>query len=126
MIKSFNLIKEVQIKNTIKNIWKEYNRSKIFILSSKYEGYPNALIEAMAMGNAVISTDCNFGPREIIKKNGILTEINSTSIQKALDQLILEEKKQKKFFNKNLIIRKKFNSKLIFKKWSKLYRFSFL
>ncbi len=120
MIKSLDLTKEVQIKSPVKNIWKEYNKSKIFILSSRYEGYPNVLIEAMAMGNAVISTDCKTGPREIIKKNGILTEVKTKSIYKGLQLLMFDQKKQKYFSAKNLYTRKKFNSDKIFIKWRKI------
>jgi glycosyltransferase involved in cell wall biosynthesis len=41
-------------------------RARVFALSSRNEGFPGALIEALEAGTAIVSTDCPFGPREVL------------------------------------------------------------
>jgi glycosyltransferase involved in cell wall biosynthesis len=59
-----------------------------FVLPSRWEGLPNALLEAMAMGLCSIAADCDTGPREIIthEETGLLVPVNN---EKALSEAIL-------------------------------------
>ena len=52
-------------------------RARVFALSSRNEGFPGALIEALEAGAAIVSTDCPFGPREILDEGrwGRLTAV---------------------------------------------------
>ncbi len=67
-ISEYNLKKNVKVLSNQKNFIKYLNQSKIFILSSRYEGYPNVLIDAAVAKLPIITTNCEFGPSEILQK----------------------------------------------------------
>ena len=80
----------IYLKKThnLKNIYKKYD---LYILSSYYEGYPNSLVEAMITGLPVLSSSCDYGPKEIIsnKINGILFKVGSQlDLIKKIESLI--------------------------------------
>jgi glycosyltransferase involved in cell wall biosynthesis len=53
-----------------KNPFKYMARARVLLHASKAEGLPGALIQSMACGTPVVSTDCDFGPREVIQHSG--------------------------------------------------------
>jgi len=68
-VKKLDLENEVYFLGWQKNPFKFLARSKVFVLSSMYEGFGIVLLEAMACSVPVISSDCDFGPREILAPN---------------------------------------------------------
>ena len=92
-----NLARELEVYDKIFfagfqiNPYAYLKNSGFFVLSSLWEGFPNALLEAMACGLPVISTDCPSGPSEIIEqgKNGLLVPTaNEDALAKAIIEII--------------------------------------
>ncbi|WP_338733826.1 glycosyltransferase family 4 protein [Mangrovimonas cancribranchiae] len=129
--KYINLAKSLNVSNivflgSIKNISHYYNTSKIFVLPSNYEGFPNALIEAMYFGVACIATDCPSGPSDIIinNKNGFLIPTNDqNALKNKLEKLINTPNLQEQFGEESLKSSTLFETKPIVQKWEKLIDF---
>ena len=86
----------INFTGAVDDVAKRMSEASIFVLPSKIEGMPNALIEAMVMGMACISTDCPCGgPRDLIaadESNGVLVPVdNADAMAMALKRLITND-----------------------------------
>ncbi len=124
-----NLTKKLKIESKVtfvgnsSRVYDYYNSSKIFAFTSKSEGFPNVLIEAMYFELPCISTDCPTGPSEIIVDglNGFLIPVNDqTALENKLEQLISSEELQKKLGINALKTVKKFETGNVVNKWEKI------
>ncbi|GAB5563230.1 MAG: glycosyltransferase family 4 protein [Winogradskyella sp.] len=110
----------VQFYNHTSNIEEVYLGSSLLVCSSRIEGFPLVLLEAMALGVPVVSFDCDIGPRAIIKDNedGLLVPLNDidelcNSIKILISNYDLRQKLGKKA--KENIIR--FSPELVMNNW---------
>ena len=78
-----NLAKELRIEKRVfflgfqKNPYKFVKRSKVFVFTSLWEGFGNALVEAMALGIPFVASDIEGGYKEVIKKGGFYVDLSN-------------------------------------------------
>lgn len=89
IVRTRRLDSHVQFAGFVKNPRPWFRSADLFVLPSLYEGMPNALIEAVAVGTPVVSTDCPSGPREILD-DGRCGELVPPSDSKALARAIAD------------------------------------
>ena len=106
--------KLIQVDYT-KRAMQYLNQCDLFILSSKFEGLPNVLLEAQFLKKFIISSNCPTGPKEILL-NGKAGDLIDTNSPKVLTQKIINFHKDKK---------KKLNKKKILLGYNQLQRFDF-
>jgi glycosyltransferase involved in cell wall biosynthesis len=82
LISKLNISHDILMPGFVENPYSYMSRAKVFVLSSLWEGLPTVLIEAMACGCQVVSTDCPSGPKEILDggKYGALVPMLDISI----------------------------------------------
>lgn len=121
LINEFALNDSVSLMGSIPEIADRLKNSDIFVLSSDFEGMPNSLAEAMAIGLPCISTDCPCGgPAYLIQnmENGILIPVNDKNeLTKALCLLAGNRELAYKLGNKAKEIREKLSVNIIVDKW---------
>ena len=66
-IKKNKLSNNIKVINFKENPYNYLNKADVLVLSSKFEGLPNVILEAQVLKKFVISSDCPTGPREILK-----------------------------------------------------------
>jgi glycosyltransferase involved in cell wall biosynthesis len=82
IIAQLKLLDDVSMPGFVDNPYGYLKRSSLFVLSSKFEGLPTALIEAMATGTPVVATDCKSGPAEILDQGeyGLLVPVGNRKL----------------------------------------------
>ena len=120
-IEKRGLDKVVKYMGLSSHIEEDIKDAYMFVMSSDYEGMPNALMEAMALGLPVISTDCPCGgPAMLIENgvNGILTPVKDyESMAEAMKKLLDDEDNRNRMAREALKIRDKADIESIYGSW---------
>ena len=120
---------KVIFKGNVSDVPDHIGSSEIFVLTSKQEGSPNALIEAMALGLTCISTDCPCGgPRDLITdgENGLLIPMASDEemvkeLANALRRVITDRDFSKKLSENATYVRDKYSPDKINSQWKEYF-----
>jgi GalNAc-alpha-(1->4)-GalNAc-alpha-(1->3)-diNAcBac-PP-undecaprenol alpha-1,4-N-acetyl-D-galactosaminyltransferase len=97
--------------------------SSVFVLPSRYEGFPNALLEAMACGLSCVASACESGPAEIIRDgvDGLLVPPdNVDALADALRQLVSDEAKRARLGRRAVEVTSRFSPEAFFARWDEV------
>lgn len=125
LIDELNLSDRIQLCGRTETPFLELCKSKVFVLSSNYEGFPNALCEGMLAGLACVSSDCVSGPRELINdgENGFLFPVgDADALAEKLDTLLSSQELRCDLGNKAKDSVKRLELSTICDKWYEILK----
>ena len=124
LIINLNLKSHVLLLGKVDNSFIYMKYAKFFVLSSRYEGFANILLEALACETPVIATACETGVSEIIEngKNGLLVPVkDEDALKSAMEKLYYDQKLYKKLKANTRKSVEKFGIENIIKDWINLF-----
>jgi glycosyltransferase involved in cell wall biosynthesis len=136
LVQKFGLQSNIVLKGYSQNIVKEFSESAFFILSSRYEGFPLVLVEALGLGMPCVAFDCPEGPFQLLEKGGgVLVPFdreceieNSAGFKKNVENLsesilymIEHEDFRKECVNHKEVIKKELSPDVIYTKWENCF-----
>ena len=123
LIIELGLSNRVKIDPVVKKPEKVLRASDLFVLSSRYEGFPMVLLEAMASGLPVVSFDCPSGPSEMIQHgvNGFLVRPNDIdALAAALDDLMSAPDERERLGIRAVEVVERYGLPTVMSKWNDL------
>jgi len=123
-VKNLGIADKVLMPGQINNIGDTIQSSSLFVLSSDYEGMPNALMEALALGLPCVSTDCGGGGAKALiedGENGVLIHIGDCDELISAMRKVLDDKGFAEKISKNAVkVQEKLSPEVIYGKWEEV------
>lgn len=118
------LDKRVFLPGLVGNVGAWYEHADLYVMSSRFEGFPNSLVEALAYGLPAVSFDCDTGPRDIIRHetDGLLVPVGDVAgLVAALDRLMGDTELHQRFAERAVEARERFALEKIATQWEALF-----
>ena len=123
-IARLNLTQRIHLAGWTDDRLAEFSRADLFVLSSRYEGFPNVLLDAMACGLPAVSFDCPSGPAEIIRDNvdGLLAAPEDAGgLADALHRLMADDSLRRRFALRAAEVVQRFGTAQFFARWEAVF-----
>ena len=124
MIANRKLENQMEIHNPTDRIYDEYMNSSLYVMSSRYEGLPLVLIEAMSCGLPCVSFNCPNGPSEIISngEDGLIVPFgNISELAKSIEWMITNKRGREAMSNTARTNARKYHENTIMPRWIELF-----
>jgi glycosyltransferase involved in cell wall biosynthesis len=122
-IRFLGLTDRVKMPGVVGNIGDWYNRADLYVMSSRFEGFGNTLVEAMAYGCPVVSFDCETGPRNIVRHevDGLLVpHADVNALTDALARLMSSKQLRNNYSSRAVEVRQRFSLETVGAIWDNL------
>lgn len=121
LVKNLGVDNQVIFSGYSKQIGEDIRDSSLFVLSSDYEGMPNSLMEAMALGLPCVSTDCDGGGARLLinnEINGLLVpKGNKDTLAQAIRRMLLDKEFAEDCGKEAYKISEQLSPKVVYEKW---------
>ncbi len=124
-ISTLGVSEHVSLPGRVGNMAQWYAAADLYVMTSRFEGFPNTLVEALAHGLPAVSFDCDTGPRDIIRHeiNGLLVPAGDcAALKTALQKLMVNETLRRQFANRAIEVRDRYTIERIAGLWERLFR----